>query len=162
MEPIRYVDALNDNYGSMGHPAYRWTINEEAPLHRLDRPLSECTVSLLTSGGLSQCAMPAFDPNARNDHRLDAIAADVPSDDFQIHDNYYDHSDAETDINCVFPIDRLRELVEAGEIGSMADRFWSGFMGRIYNRSKVMEESGPAFADALLADGVDVLIAAPS
>jgi NAD-dependent oxidoreductase involved in siderophore biosynthesis len=35
-------------------------------------------------------------------------------------------------------------------------------MGRIYNRSKVLEESGPAFADALLADGVDVLIAAPS
>ena len=53
-------------------------------------------------------------------------------------------------------------MAEAGEIGALADRFWSGFMGRIYNRTKVMEESGPAFADALLADGVDVLIAAPS
>ena len=155
MEPIKYVDALNDYYGSLGHPAYRWTIHDEAPLHRLDRDLSACTVSLLTSGGVSQCAMPAFDPNARNDHRLDAIGADAASKDFQIHDNYYDHADAETDINCVFPLDRLRELAEA-------DRIWSGFMGRIYNRTKVMEESGPAFADALLADGVDVLIAAPS
>ena len=91
-----------------------------------------------------------------------AIAADADSEDFQIHDNYYDHSDAGHDINCVFPLDRLRELAEAGEIGAVADRIWSGFMGRIYNRSKVMEESGPAFADALLADGVNVLIAAPS
>ena len=73
MEPIKYVDALNDYYGAMGHPAYQWTVNETAPLHRLDKPLSECTVSLLTSGGVSQCSMPAFNPDARNDHRLDAI-----------------------------------------------------------------------------------------
>jgi len=162
MEPIRYVDALNDYYGSMGNPPYRWTINESAPLHRLSKPLTECTVSLLTSGGVSQCAMPAFNPDARNDHRLDAIDRQTPADDFQIHDSYYDHGDAERDINCIFPLERLREMVANGEIGAVADRFWSGFMGRIYNRTKVMEESGPAFAAALEADHVDVLVAAPS
>jgi D-proline reductase (dithiol) PrdB len=162
MQPIRYVDALNEYYGGLGHPPYRWTINDTAPLHRLDKPLSACTVSLLTSGGVSQCAMPPFDPNARNDHRLDPIGNDTEPTDFQIHDNYYDHRDAEHDINCIFPIDRLREMAASGEIGALADRFWSGFMGRIYNRSKVMEESGPAFAEALEADAVDILVAAPS
>ena len=162
MQPIKYVDALNDYYGSMGHPPYRWTINETAPLHRLDKPLSACTVSLLTSGGVSQCAMPAFNPDAKNDHRLDSIAWDTGADDFQIHDSYYDHSDADTDINCVFPLERLRTLAQTGEIGAIAARLWSGFMGRIYNRSKVLEESGPAFAAALEQDGVDVLVAAPS
>ena len=162
MDPIRYVDALNSYYGSQGNPPYQWTVNETAPLHRLTKPLRECTVSLLTSGGVSQCAMPAFNPDARNDHRLDAIPADAPADDFQVHDSYYDHTDAEADINCVFPLERLRELAEQGDIGAVAPRFWSGFMGRIYNRSKVLNESGPAFAEALLADGVDVLIAAPS
>ncbi len=161
-EPIRYVDALNDYYGAMGNPPYRWTVNETAPLHRLDKPLSECRVSLLTSGGVSQCAMPAFDPEARNDHRLDAIANDAPVGDFQIHDSYYDHSDADADINCVFPLARLRELAAAGEIGSVSDHFWSGFMGRIYNRSKVLEESGPAFAERLEDERVDILVAAPS
>ena len=71
MEPIRYVDTLNEHYRSQGNPPYRWTVNETAPLHRLTKPLRECTVSVLTSGGVSQCSMPAFDPNARNDHRLD-------------------------------------------------------------------------------------------
>ncbi len=162
MEPIRYVDELNDYYRAMGNPPYRWSINETAPLHRPAKPLRECTVSLLTSGGVSRRSMPAFDPNARNDHRLDEIASDTPSSDFQVHDNYYDHTDAENDINCIFPLDRMRELADSGEIGRAASRFWSGFMGRIYNRTKLIADSGPAFADSLLEDGVDVLVAAPS
>jgi D-proline reductase (dithiol) PrdB len=162
MESIKYVDALNDYYGAMGNPPYRWTIHETAPLHRLDKPLSECVVSLLTSGGVSECSMPAFDPEARNDHRLDAIDQGVDAGGFQIHDSYYDHSDADRDINCILPLERLREMADSGEIGRVAARLWSGFMGRIYNRTKVLEESGPAFADALAEDEVDLLVAVPS
>lgn len=160
--PITYVDALARFYGAQGHPPYQWTLNHDAPLHRLSKPVSECRVTMLTSGGISQCSMPAWDPLARNDHRLDQIPASASSDDFQIHDAYYDHADAERDLNCQFPIDRLRELDAAGEIGSLAPRFWSGFMGRIYNRSKVTEESAPAFAEALQNDEVDLLIAVPA
>lgn len=162
MDPIRYVDTLNDHYRSLGNPPYRWSINETAPLHRLTKPLSECTVSVLTSGGVSQCGVSAFNPNALNDHRLDAIPADAVSSAFQVHDNYYDHTDAEADINCIFPLDRLREFAERKEIGRVAPRLWSGFMGRIYNRSKIAQESGPEFAKALQADNVDILLAAPS
>lgn len=162
MKPICYVDALNEHYGSMGFPPYKWTVNETAPLHRLTKSLAESTVSILVSGGISQCSMPAFDPEARNDHRVDAIAKDVASDDFQIHDAYYDHTDADTDINCVFPIDRLREMAADGEIGRVAARMWSGFMGRIYNRTKLLEESAPRFIEKLKEDGVDILLAAPA
>ncbi len=160
--PIKYVDELNAHYGSMGHPPYKWTINTEAPFTPLTKPLSECTVTMLTSGGISQCTAPAWDPMSRNDHRLDAIPNDADSADFQIHDAYYDHRDADEDLNCQFPIDRLRELVEAGELGALAPRFWSGFMGRIYNRTKVIEESAPAYAAELKKDEVDLLIAVPA
>lgn len=162
MKPVNYVDALNDHYGSMGFPPYQWTINETAPLTRLRKPLSQCRVSLLTSGGVSHCSVPGFDPDARNDHRLDALSQDVTSRDFEINDSYYNHGDAEQDLNCVFPIDRLRELAQAEEIGSIAPRFWSGFMGRIYNRTKVIQESAPAFVEKLREDAVDILIAAPA
>ena len=53
-------------------------------------------------------------------------------------------------------------MAEEGKIGAVAKRLWSGFMGRIYNRSKVIEESAPQFAQALIADEVDLLIASPS
>jgi len=52
--------------------------------------------------------------------------------------------------------------VQDGTIGGVAARFWSGFMGRIYNRTKVLEESAPAFIEKLKEDGVDILIAAPA
>jgi len=161
-EPVRYVDALARYYGAMGHPPYRWTINEDAPLTRPSKPVSEARVTMLTSGGMSLCAMPAWDPMSRNDHRLDAIPSDTSTQDFQIHDSYYDHRSADTDLNCQFPIDRLREMVADGTIGSVAERFWSGFMGRIYNRTKVMEESAPAFVAELHKDEVDLLIAVPA
>lgn len=162
MKPISYVEELNKHYGSMGFPPYEWTVNESAPLTKTGKPLTQSTVSLLTSGGISQCSMPGFDPDSRNDHRLDEIPQDADSSDFNINDSYYDHTDADTDLNCVFPIDRLRDLAKNGEIGRTSSRFWSGFMGRIYNRSKVLQESAPAFVEKLKEDGVDILIAAPA
>lgn len=162
MEPIRYVDALIEKYGAMGFPPYNWSRYDDAPLTPLAKPLAQCTVSMLTSGGVSRCAMPPFDPDARNDFRLDEVDAAAPSDDFQIHDSYYDHSDAESDLNCIFPIDRLREMARDGEIGAVAPRLWSGFMGRIYKRQAVLEERAPALARELKRDEVDLFIGVPA
>jgi D-proline reductase (dithiol) PrdB len=162
MEPVAYVDRLNRRYAQQGFPPYQWTINETAPFTPLTRALSECRVSMLTSGGVSQCSMPAWDPDARNDFRLDAIAGDAPSDAFQVHDSYYDHRDADRDINCAFPVDRLRELAADGVIGSVAPRLWSGFMGRIYKRSHVIEVAAPAFAAELRRDHVDLVLLVPA
>jgi D-proline reductase (dithiol) PrdB len=160
--PIDYVPRLNEKYQSLGFPAYEWTVNDEAPVSPLEKPLDECTVSLLTTGGVSRRGAVPWDPDARNDFRLDAIEWDAPSDDFQIHDNYYDHRDAARDLNCLFPIDRLRELAAAGEVGAVAERLWSGFMGRTYKRQHVSEVAAPAFAEALAEDGVDVLVLVPA
>lgn len=106
--------------------------------------------------------MPAFNPDARNDHRLDEVDNSADSQDFQVHDSYYDHHDADSDLNCVFPIDRLREMESTGEIGRIASRLWSGFMGRIYNRTKLNEESAPAFVEKLQQDEVDILVTGPA
>jgi D-proline reductase (dithiol) PrdB len=162
MEPIRYVDVLKEKYAAMGFPAYEWSRYDDAPWTPLTKPLGECTVSMLTSGGISQCGMPPFDPDARNDLRLDEVPPTAAAGGFQIHDSYYDHADADRDINCVFPIDRLRELADAGEIGAVAPRLWSGFMGRIYKRRAVLEENAPALAEQLKADGVDLFVAVPA
>jgi D-proline reductase (dithiol) PrdB len=161
-EPIRYVDRLKAHYESQGFPPYDWTINEDAPLCRLDKLLSECRVSMLTSGGVSSCSAPAWNPQARNDFRLDAVEAQAQSDAFQIHDAYYDHSDADRDLNCVFPIDRLRELAAEGIIGAVAPRLWSGFMGRIYKRRAVIQEHAPALARELANDEVDLFLLVPA
>jgi D-proline reductase (dithiol) PrdB len=162
MEPIRYVARLGEYYRSQGFPPYDWTVNQAAPLTPLVKPLAQCRVSMLTAGGVSRCAAAPWNPNARNDLRLDEITGDAPSDDFQIHDAYYDHGDAERDLNCLFPIDRLRELASDGVIRDVAPRIWSGFMGRIYKRRAVIEEAAPALAAKLREDAVDLFILVPA
>jgi D-proline reductase (dithiol) PrdB len=162
MESVRYVEILNRRYASQGFPPYQWTVNTTAPLTRMKKPLRDCRVSMLTSGGVSRCSTAAWNPNAKNDLRLDEIAADAPTSDFQIHDSYYDHRDADRDLNCIFPLDRLRELEAEHVIGAVAPRMWSGFMGRIYTRSKVVNESAPALARELERDRVDLFLLVPS
>ena len=55
--------------------------------------------------------MPGFEPDARNDHRLDTVDRDVDIKDFNINDSYYNHDDTDQDLNCVFPVERLKEMV---------------------------------------------------
>lgn len=161
MKPVSYVDRLNEKYQSLGFPPYEWTIHDDAPLTPLEKPLSECRVAMLTTSGASCKGVPGFDPDARNDLRLDAIPSDHPADGFAINDNYYDHTDASQDINCQFPIERLRELAAEGVIASVAPRLWSGFMGRIYKRSAILAKAAE-FAAELKADGVDLLVVVPA
>ncbi|MDP6343193.1 MAG: glycine/sarcosine/betaine reductase selenoprotein B family protein [Alphaproteobacteria bacterium] len=162
MEPIDYVDKIDKAYQSQGYPPYRWSVNEEAPLTPLAKPLADCTVSMLTSGGISYTEAEPFNPIAKDDFRLDEIDPGYDENGFQIHDAYYDYRDGEKDINVIFPIVRLRELAADGVIGRVAERLWSGFMGRIYKRTHTLEEAAPRFADELQRDGVDAIVMVPA
>lgn len=162
MEPIEYVARLNEFYRSQGFAPYKWTVNETAPLAKLAKPLNRCRVAMLTSGGVSRKDAPAFNPQARNDLRLDAIDRDTDAHFFAINDDYYNHADADRDINCIFPIDRLRELAAAGAIGEVAPHHYSGFMGRIYVRTAVVNEAAPALARKLRDESVDAFVLVPA
>ncbi len=162
MEPIEYVARLNEFYRSQGFPPYKWTLNETAPLIRLAKPLNRCRVAMLTSGGVSRKDTPAFNPQARNDLRLDAVDRDTSPHFFAINDDYYNHADAERDINCIFPIERLRELASDGEVGEVAPHHYSGFMGRTYIRTAVVNEAAPALAQKLRDESVDAFVLVPA
>jgi D-proline reductase (dithiol) PrdB len=162
MEPVRYVDLLNQRYQQQGFPPYEWTVNEPVPLTPLAKPLGECRVSMLTSGGVSHCAMPIWDADARNDFRLDTVDPGATGPDFQVSDSYYDTADAQLDVNTVFPIDRLKELEADATIGAVAPRLWSGFMGRIYKRTHVTTVAAPALAEELHDDDVDLFLLVPA
>jgi len=162
MEPVRYVDRLNARYARQGFPPYRWTVNDDAPLTALSKPVEESRVTLLTSGGVSRTCDAAWNPDARNDFRLDEIPADSPAAAFQVHDSYYEVDSARDDINCVFPVERLHALAADHTIGAVAPRLWSGFMGRIYKRSQLQAEVAPAWAEELRLDDVDLAILVPA
>ena len=100
---------------------------------------------------------PAGDPSFRE------IPADTPADHLVITHNYYDHSDAQRDVNVIFPVEAVRSLEQFKEIGSVNHRHFS-FMGHITNHhlKTLINDTAPCVAAALKKDGVDVVILTPA
>jgi D-proline reductase (dithiol) PrdB len=73
----------------------------------------------------------------------------------------FDRSAFIRDVNISFPIERLRELAERGEIGSLATDFYS-FMGAVRSPRRMERETGPEVAGRLLADGVEIVLLTPT
>lgn len=87
--PIDYIDLIDRTYQAKGYPQYDWSRHEDAPLAPLRKHLRQCTVGLLTSGGISYKTAEPFEAEAKNNFRLDAIDPNTAGDGFQIHDSYW-------------------------------------------------------------------------
>jgi D-proline reductase (dithiol) PrdB len=136
---------------------------ETVPLTPLGKPLSACKVALVTTSGVHHRDQTPFDMHDREgDPSFRVIDVSRPVSDLMITHDYYDHSDADQDINIVFPIERLQELEREGIIGHVA-RFHYGFMGHILGRhvETLVNESAPEVARKLKADAIDVVLLTP-
>ena len=76
--------------------------------------------------------------------------------------DYYDHADADRDMNIVFPIERLREFEKEGFVGRVADHHF-GFMGHITGRHipTLLNEKAPELARRLKKGEVDIVLLTP-
>ena len=88
------------------------------------------------------------------------IPSDARAEDFRIWHPGYDYGPAMQDINCIFPLDRFRELESEGVIGSLADTHYS-FMGFIPEPTeRLIPETAPEAARLLKEDGIDAVFLA--
>ena len=138
--------------------------HDDTPWAALDKPLSQCRVALVTSAGLHLRDDQPFNrdtPGGESTYRVipsDCNPVDVVQSHFSIG---FDHTGIYRDLNVTFPVDRLRELNERGEIGSLAANFYS-FMGALRDASTVIKETGPEVARLMKAEGVDVVLLTPT
>lgn len=136
---------------------------EDIPWTPLEKKLEDCRIALVTTAGVHLKSQVPFDMEGKSgDATFREIAGDCDSDKLMVTHKYYDHSSADRDINVVFPIDRLRTLVERGELGSVAPRHY-GFMGHIVDEKvgELMELTAPVVAENLLGDGIDAVLLTP-
>jgi glycine/betaine/sarcosine/D-proline reductase family selenoprotein B len=85
--------------------------------------LEEAVVCLVSTAGVRLASQPAFDTAHELGHRV--IPGTATSADLAVDDTHYDHACVDLDRNCVFPVDRLRELVAAGRVGGLTERHFS-------------------------------------
>lgn len=134
------------------------------PWTPVSKPLAECTVAVVTTAGIHHGSQPPFDMHDPDgDPTFRVIDVSRPISDLMITHDYYDHADAERDINVVFPIQRLWELERDGLIGEVAKTHY-GFMGHIVGRHIhiLVNESASEVARRLKRDEVDVVLLIPS
>lgn len=126
-------------------------------------PLAEASIALVTSAGVHLKGDRPFDiANPEGDASFRVIPGKSALPDLTITHDYYDHRAADRDVNCVFPLERLRELARAGKIGSIAPRH-IGTMGHILGAQgrRLVAETAPAIARLLVEDRVDYVLATP-
>jgi len=121
-------------------------------------PLKDRRVAMITTAGIHMAGEQSF---GFNDTAFRVIPGDVASGDMVMtHTSVnFDRTGFQQDLNVAFPIDRLRELAEAGEIGSVAD-FHYGFMGA-GSKPADYEKTAREVAGLLKKDNVDAVMLVP-
>lgn len=144
------------------YPFGRYTI-DPVPCATMRRPLDRARLAVVTSAGLHTPQQPGFDHSIKlGDTSYREIPNDTnPQELIESHkSDSFDHSGVQADRNLVFPLDRLREMVAANEIGELNCRHFS-FMGSIVNPRKLINDTAPTVARALRADDVDAVLLTP-
>jgi D-proline reductase (dithiol) PrdB len=136
---------------------------DEVPFVRLAKPLAQCRLALLTSGGVHLRDQPAYDmADPRGDPSYRAIPAGTPPEHLTITHDYYDHADAERDLNILLPLGLFRELAASGRIGSLATCY--SFMGHIEppHVETLLQVTAPQVAGKLKQEKVDAALLTPA
>lgn len=142
--------------------AYRWRRAAPSAPATLRVPLSRARVALVSSAGLVVSGDRPFDLGLRGGDCSWRTIASVDQATLTVHhrSDAFDRAPLAEDLNVVFPIDRLRALMAAGEIGELAPRHLS-FMGSITAPGRLIRETAPAAAALFAADRVDVALLVP-
>jgi D-proline reductase (dithiol) PrdB len=99
------------------------------PFTPFDRTLDKATVAIVSAGGVHLKEQEPFNiSDELGDLTYRVIPPDSPSSDLMVTHHHYDHADADRDINVVFPLDVLNDLVAEGFIGGAAKKH-VGYMG---------------------------------
>jgi D-proline reductase (dithiol) PrdB len=139
-------------------------LNDDAPWTIPARPLRAARVALVTSAGLHLRADQPFVSDHRvPDQSYRRLPSSAPATEIvQSHTSIgFDRAGIQQDLNVTYPVDRLRELEQAGRIGSLADTFYS-FMGALRRWDLLKSETGPEVAGLMQAEGVDVVLLSPT
>lgn len=121
----------------------------------VEMELKDMTVALVTCAGVHLKSDKRF--NLAGDTSFREIPGDAKSEDLMVSHGGYDNSDVNKDINCMFPIDRMRELADEGFIKALAPINF-GIMGGGGDIETFTNKTGPEIAEKLLREEVNAAL----
>lgn len=143
--------------------SYRWRRIDPVPWAPLQKPLSESRLGIVSSAGLSVPGQEKFNPKHKGG---DPTFREIPST-VEVQDlvenhrsQSWNHRAVGQDKNLAIPIDRAKELVEVGRIGSLSDRHLS-VMGSITAPGRFLRDHVPQAVDVFVQERVDIALLVP-
>lgn len=159
LPPVDHIQRTRDQYASLGYPPYAWVKEDTPPpFVALKKPLRECRLGLVSSGGVYKAGQVAF--HYKDDISLRVIDRTTPASELRATHFAYDLTDARRDPNVVLPFAALNGLVDEGVLGELAHNAYT-FMGGIYSARKVREHIAPELVQRFVRDEVDVVLLVP-
>ncbi|QOY34974.1 glycine/sarcosine/betaine reductase selenoprotein B family protein [Anaerobacillus isosaccharinicus] len=127
-----------------------------------DKPLHEMTIMIVSTSGVHLNEQEPYNTDpAEGDATFRIIPGDVDPKDLTVtHSAPKDHYNTDypkEDINCVFPIDRLREMVEDGDLGGVAEKHLT-MMGYSMRLNKINKETIPALVKEVVRSKADAVL----
>jgi D-proline reductase (dithiol) PrdB len=147
-----------------------WAARQEPgaiPFTPLAKPLSECTIALISTAGIARNDDQPFDQDGerRNprwgDPSFRIIPLGTTERDVKLYHMHIDPRFGESDLDVVLPMRRLVELADEGFVGRAAREHYST-MGYILDPTELVERTAPAIAERLLAQHVDAAALFPA
>lgn len=120
--------------------------------------LADARVAIVTSAALHRSGDEGFTATDTSYRSFPSDARDLVMGHWSPN---FDRSGFAIDLNVVYPIDRLVELDKQGVIGSVASRHFAFAGNQPDDVATIRLDSGPAAAEELKADGVDVVLLTP-
>ena len=137
--------------------------SENIPWAPTKKPLNASKIALVTTAGIHHLDQKPFnmdDPTGDPTYRT--IDAETIEKAYVITHDYYDHRDADKDLNIIFPISRLKEMDAKGIVGSVS-RHHVSFMGHIKDThmDSLLKRYAPEAATFFVEDHVDAVLLTP-
>ena len=150
-------DTVNERY-----PGSMITKDNFIPLARLSKPLSDARVSFVSTSGVQPRGTMPFDTvHPVGDYTFRRVPSGSKPADLEIHQIKYPTNGANRDLNVIFPIERLQELVAEGFIGALSENFYS-FIGYNMDAERLERTLAEDIASAVEAEKPDVVLLAPA
>ena len=119
------------------------------PFTPFERELAKSNIAIVTAAGVHMRTQPAFNiADEMGDLTYRLLPAEAPTSELMVTHHHYDHTDADHDLNVVYPIDVLRDLAAEGFIGGLAKKH-VGYMGYTMQLKAMYEGTAPQIANEI-------------
>ncbi len=150
-------ETVNERY-----PGSMITKTDFVKLAKLSKPLKEARLTFVSTAGVQpKNTMPFDTVHPVGDYSFRRVPANSKTSDLEIHQLKYPTFGAEKDLNVIFPIERLRELVAEKFVGSLTENFFS-FIGYNMDAERLENTLAKDIADAVESEKPDVVLLAPA